>query len=177
MTDAEGSGAVGSGAAAQELRDRVEAAAAGTPYRLQGTAQGFDLTVDVRTPQWRELLTRHRIGQVHTYRVALRPQQKRFTLTDVVRTVEYEAGPGGVRLGRTVSVGRSVYVTRTWSPGGTPEHSFNSTEGHRLIRGAARELGWQEVRPTSVKIAMGFGILGGVVALGTLVALAAVFWL
>ncbi|MGW2774774.1 hypothetical protein ACWC4C_20035 [Streptomyces olivaceoviridis] len=75
-------------------------------------------------------------------------------MTDAVRTVEYEAGPGG-----------------------TPEHSFSSAEGHRLIRGAARELGWQEVRPTSVKIAMGFGILGGVVALGTLVALAAVFWL
>ncbi|MEV5144054.1 hypothetical protein [Streptomyces sp. NPDC052727] len=172
MTDAEGTGA-----AAQELRDRVEAATAGTPYRLRGTAEGFDLTVDVHTPQWRELLTRHRVSQVHTYRVALRPREKRFTLTDVVRTVEYEAGPGGVRLGKTVSAGRSVYVTKTWSLGGTPEYSFSSAEGHRLIRGAAQELGWREVRPTSVTIALGFGILGGVLALGTLLALAAVFWL
>ncbi len=45
--------------------------------------------------------------------VALRPQEKRFTLTDVVRAVEHEAGPGGVRLGKSVSVGRSVYVTKT----------------------------------------------------------------
>ncbi|MEU6549862.1 hypothetical protein ABZ915_06160 [Streptomyces sp. NPDC046915] len=173
--------AAGSTGAAEDpveaFHTRVEAAVAGTPYRPRRTEWGLELTVDVNAPQWQELLTRHRVDQVHTYRVALRPQEKAFTMTDVVRTVEYEAGPGGVRLGRTVSTGRSVYATRTWNLDGTQQYSFSSAEGHRLIRDVARELGWREIRPASVKIAIGFGIFGGVIALGTLVALAAVFWL
>jgi hypothetical protein len=164
-----------SSGAAREFSARIEAAAAGTPYRARRTGWGVELTVDVDTPQWRELLTRHRVRQVHTYRVTLRPQEKAFTITDVVRTVEYEAGLGGVRLGRTVSVGRSVYVTKTWSLDGTLEYSFSSAEGHRLIRTAARELGWRELRPTSVKIALAAGILGGTVALATLIGLAVAF--
>lgn len=162
--------------AAEDFHARIEAAVAGTPYLRRRTEWGFELTVDVHTPQWQELLTRHRVDQVHTYRVALRPQERAFTMTDVVRTVEYEAGVGGVRLGRTVTTGRNVYVSRTWSPNGTQEYSFSSSEGHRLIRGVARELGWREIRPTSVKVAIGFGVFGGVIALGTLVALAVVFW-
>ncbi|MGW7255765.1 hypothetical protein [Streptomyces sp. NPDC054834] len=161
----------------EEFHTRIEAAVAGTPYRRRRTEWGFELTVDVNAPQWQELLTRHRVDQVHTYRVALRPQEKAFTMTDVVRTVEYEAGLGGVRLGKTVSTGRSVYVSKTWSPDGTQQYSFSSAEGHRLIRGVARELGWREIKPTSVKIAIGFGIFGGVIAVGTLITLAAVFWL
>ncbi|MFF4397034.1 hypothetical protein [Streptomyces sp. NPDC001480] len=160
----------------EEFHTRIEAAATGTPYRPRRTEWGLELTVDVNAPQWQELLTRHRLDQIHTYRVALRPQEKTFTITDVVRTVEYEAGLGGVRLGKTVSTGRNVYVSKTWSLNGTQEYSFSSAEGHRLIRGVARELGWREIRPASVKIAIGFGVFGGVIALGTLVALAVVFW-
>ena len=166
-----------SAGAADELYDRIEAAAAGTPYRMCRTERGFDLTVDVDVPQGQELLTRRRVTQVHTFRVALRPEEKVFTLTDVVRTVEYEAGPGGVRLGRTVSVGRSVSVTSHRTLDGSGQYTFSSAEGHRLIRGAAGELGWREAQPASVKIAAGVGILGGVGALAALIALAVVKWL
>lgn len=144
----------------------VQAAAAGTSYRLRRTERGFDLTVDVPQPS-------RRISQVHTYRVQLRPQEKTFTLTDVVRTEE--RGLGGV--GRTtVETGRSRYRTWSRSLDGSERHSFSSAEGHRLIRGAARELGWRELRPAGVKVALGFGAFGGLVALGTLIALAVVFW-
>lgn len=169
-----------SAGSAQELYARIEAAVAGTPYRMRRTEPGFDLTVDVDVPQWQELLTRRRVSQVHTYRIALRPADKIFTMTDVVRTVEYEAGPGGVRLGKTVSVGRSMSVTsqRTFGDSGQSEqYTFSSAEGHRLIRGAAGELGWREAKPASVKIAIGVGILGGLGALAALIALAVVKWL
>ncbi|MCN9244351.1 hypothetical protein NGF19_26800 [Streptomyces sp. RY43-2] len=163
--------------AAEELSARIEAAAAGTPYRTRRTEWGLELTVDIDVPQWQERLTRSRITQMHTYRVELRPEERVFTLTDVVRAVEYEAGLGGVRLGRTLSTGRSVYTTSYRTPVGGEQYTFSSAEGHRLIRGAAREAGWREERPTSVKIAAGAGIFGGLVALGVLVALAVVFWL
>ncbi|MFI9604540.1 hypothetical protein ACIHCX_32610 [Streptomyces sp. NPDC052043] len=165
-------------ATADELYARIEDAAADTPYRMHRTEEGFELTVDVDVPQWRDLLTRHRITQVHTYRVALRPGEKVFTLTDVVRTVEYEAGLGGVRLGRTVSVGRSVSVTtnRTLGGSGSEQYTFSSAEGHRLIRGVAGKLGWREVQPVSVKIALGAAVLGGLGAAAALIAVAAVKW-
>ncbi|MEU7422849.1 hypothetical protein [Streptomyces sp. NPDC040750] len=162
--------------AVEEFRARVEAAATDMPYRVRRTEWGVELTVDVNAPQWRELLTRQRLRQVHTYRVALHPREKTFTITDVVRRVEYEAGPGGVRLGAAVSTGRSVYVIRSWSLDGTPQYSFSSAEGHRLIRRAARELGWRERKPLSMKIALGIGIVCGAIGLGMLIALAVAFW-
>ena len=162
--------------AVDELYARVEAAAVGTPYRICRTERGFDMTVDIAVPQWRELLTRDRVGELHTYRVALRPEEKIFTLTDIVRTLEYEVGLGGVRLGKTVSAGRSVSFTSNRTLDGSEQYTFSSAEGHRLIRGAAGELGWRETQPAGVKIAVGVGILGVLGALATLIALAIVNW-
>ncbi|MFG2605885.1 hypothetical protein ACGFT2_20420 [Streptomyces sp. NPDC048514] len=161
---------------AQEFCARIEAATADTSYRVQRTEWGASVSVDVNTPQLRELLTRQRIEQLHTHRVTMRPQEKTFTIEDVVRTVEYEAGLGGIRLGKAVSVGRSVYTTKSWSLNGTLEYSFSSADGHRLIRGAARGLGWRELRPKRVKAALGAGVFGAVVALSMLIGLAVAFW-
>lgn len=159
---------VNSAGDAAELYARIQAAAVDTPYRLQRTERGFDLTVDVPQPSQR------RTTQVHTYRVELRPQGKTFTLTDVVRTEEH--GLDRLRR-RTVTTGRSRY--RSWSRtlDGSVQQSFSSAEGHRLIRGAAGALGWHEFRPAGVKVALGFGVFGGLVALGTLIALAVALWL
>ncbi|MBL1080557.1 hypothetical protein JK359_00965 [Streptomyces actinomycinicus] len=148
----------------QELQARIEAVTAGTAYRMRRTGQGFDLTVNVSGPR----------PQVHTYRVALRPHEKTFTMTDVVHA--YDVGPGGRRVGKRVSTGRSVYVTTSRSTDGTQRYRFSSADGHRLIRAAAEDLGWRELRPTAVKIAVAAGIFGGVIALSTLVGLAIAFW-
>ncbi|GGO46014.1 hypothetical protein [Streptomyces lasiicapitis] len=146
---------------AEEFRVRVQAAA-DTSYRWQWTARGFDLAVDVPVPGRR---------QVHTYRVELRPQERTFTVTDVVDTMG--RGPGG---GRQRETGRIRYRTWSSSPDGTERHSFSSAEGHRLIRGVAQELGWRETRPATMKAGLAFGAFGGIVALGTLIALAIAFW-
>ncbi|MER7787529.1 hypothetical protein [Streptomyces sp. NPDC097640] len=168
---------INSGGAADELYARIQTAAEGTPYRMCRTERGFDLTVDVDVPQWQELLTRRRVRQVYTYRVALRPQEKIYTLTDVVRTVEYEAGLGGVRLGAAVFVGRSLSRSSYRSLDGSEEYTFSSAEGHGLIRGAAGDLGWREAQPASVKIAAGFAVLGGLGAIAALIAVAIIKWL
>ncbi|MEV0321187.1 hypothetical protein ACIBKX_18435 [Streptomyces sp. NPDC050658] len=152
-----------------ELFDRVRSAVEGadTAYRLRRTGRGFDLAADVPT-------TGRHTTQVHTYRVELSPQDGTFVMTDIVVTEQH--GPGPAR-GRTVTTGRSRYRTWSRSLDGTERHNFASADGHRLIRDAAKEFGWQELRPAGQKIARVFGIIGGLVALGTLLALAAAFWL
>ncbi|MFF3643354.1 hypothetical protein [Streptomyces sp. NPDC002564] len=149
------------------LYARVEAAVEGTAYRLRRTERGFDLSADV--PQ----ASRHR-SQLHTYRVELRTAEQAYVMTDVVRTES--RGPGGVR-GTTVASGRSRYTTWSTAADGTGRQRFSSADGHRLIRGAAAELGWREVRPTGQKVALVCGAVGGLLALGTLIALGAVFLL
>ncbi|ATL25910.1 hypothetical protein [Streptomyces formicae] len=139
---------------------------AATAYRFQRRERGFDLVADVPT-------TSRHTTQVHTYRVALDPGELTFVMTDIVRTETH--GPGPLR-GRTVETGRSRYWVTSGSLAGADRQSFSSTAGHRLIRGVAAELGWREIKPTGQKAAKVFGIVGGVVALGTLIALAVVFW-
>ncbi|MFC7303869.1 hypothetical protein ACFQVC_06530 [Streptomyces monticola] len=150
-----GDGAGGHGARdaagdAEEFCARVQAAA-GTSYRSRRTDRGFDLAVDVPQPG------RHS-QKVHTYRVGLHAQEKTFEMTDVSRTDE--RGPGGLK-GRTVESGR--FRSRTWSRSldGSERHSFSTADGHRLIRGVAEELGWQESRPAGAKAGLAFGVIGG----------------
>ncbi|MFK4071712.1 hypothetical protein [Streptomyces sp. NPDC029674] len=150
----------------EALYARVAAAAAGTSYRLRRTERGFDLVVDVPT------LGRH-VTQVHTYRVELRPREKTFTMTDVVRT--RERGPFGVPQVK-VEIGRSRYRTWSRSLDGGERTSFSSADGHRLIRGAAEELGWTELRPAGHRAGLVVGAIGGLLGLGTLIALAVAFW-
>ncbi|WAL94025.1 hypothetical protein [Streptomyces sp. Je 1-369] len=151
----------------ETLYARVRAATADTSYRLQRTGRGFDMTVDV--PQVGRNTT-----QVHTYRVELHPREKTFTMTDIIRT--QERGAFGTSS-HTVERGRAGY--RTWgrSLDGSERTSFSSADGHRLIRGAAQELGWEELRPASEKTALIAGAIGGLIAVGTLIACAVVFLL
>jgi hypothetical protein len=130
--------------------------------------------VDIDAPQWQELLLRSRTTRVHTYRVALHPENKVFTMTDLTHEVVVAAGMGGVRLSKAVSVGRSVSFTSHRSLSGPEEYTFSSAEGHRLVRGAAGELGWREAQPLSVKIGVGVGVLGGICAVAALIALAVI---
>ncbi|MEU5895155.1 MULTISPECIES: hypothetical protein [Streptomyces] len=148
------------------LYARVQAAAEDTSYRLRRTGRGFDMTVDV--PGLGRNTT-----QVHTYRVELHPRDKTFTMTDIVRT--HERGAFGTST-RTVKRGRVRYRTWSRSLDGSERTSFSSADGRRLIRGAAQELGWRELRPPTGKAALVFGAIGGLTALGTLIALAVVFW-
>ncbi|MGW2488684.1 hypothetical protein ACWCV9_15945 [Streptomyces sp. NPDC001606] len=150
----------------EEFHARIASAVAGTPYRLHRTGTGFELTADVPGPD----------RQTHTYRVELRPQELAFTMTDVVRTSARESGLFGAGRERSVSVGRSVYIAKSRALDGSGRwETFRSADGHRLIRGAAGELGWHELRPASAKAAKIAGLLGGAVALAVLIALAAVF--
>ncbi|WP_055699790.1 MULTISPECIES: hypothetical protein [Streptomyces] len=152
-----------------EVYARVQSAVAartGTEYRLRRTERGFDLVADV--PQTSRYTT-----QVHTYRVVLSPREKTFVMTDIVVTEQH--GPGPAR-GRTVTTGRSRYRTWSRSLDGSESHRFAAVDGHRLIRGVTAPLGWEEIKPTGQQAARVFGIIGGAVALGTLIALAVVFW-
>ncbi|MBC9716221.1 hypothetical protein H9Y04_27150 [Streptomyces sp. TRM66268-LWL] len=128
-----------SSADVEEFCARVREAAE-PAYDWQRTGQGFELAVDVPEPS-------RYVRKRHTYQVVLRPAANTFTITDVVRT--QQRGPAG-QWSSTVERGRARYRTFSSAVDGSGRQSFRSADGHRLIRGFAEELGWQEeARPRS----------------------------
>lgn len=168
---------------AAELYARVQEAAAGTPYLVTPTADGFDVTVDVAVPQWRNILYRQHARKVFTHRVSLDEREKKLTITDELYELQWSVGvaPGEVptpRIGGRLSVqsGRVWHIsgfkrvgTRAdGSVGVVDEYTFSSEEGRRLITDPAKELGWRETLGKEAKIGLAALILLGV---GTVVAL------
>ncbi|MEU6680978.1 hypothetical protein [Streptomyces sp. NPDC046925] len=154
---------------AAELYARIEAVTAGTEYRLLRTEQGFELTVDVHQPG------RRRSGstQLWTYDVALDPETRTFTMTDVVRT-ERRALDGRPLMSETVA-GRKVTRISSRALDGSARYSFSSADGHRLIRAAAEESGWEELMPAAVYAARGPALLGAAIAIAMVVGIAIAF--
>ncbi|SDK61670.1 hypothetical protein SAMN05421806_109151 [Streptomyces indicus] len=151
------------GAEVEELVARVRDAA-GSSYTWRRHANGFDLTTEV--PQATRRLTRQ-----HTYEVALQPEANTFTLTDVVR-IERQ-GPGGT-WSKSVQRGRLRYRSVATAADGSGRRSFNSADGHRLIRDVTEELGWREVASRTERAGRFAGFLGGGIAAATLIAMAVV---
>lgn len=180
---------------AAELFARVQAAAEGTPYVVSPTPNGFDVTVDVATPQWRTLLYQERVQKVFTYHVSVDEQNKKIAITDELYELEWSAGVGGAGLGQIpvphlrASVSRQS--GRVWhkssfktaeigadgSFGAVREYKFSSEEGRRLITGPAAELGWTETRGQTEKVGLVVAVVGGVGAVVALVAVAIVLLL
>ncbi|HZE39615.1 MAG TPA: hypothetical protein VE172_12465 [Stackebrandtia sp.] len=165
-------------AAAAELYARVEAACANTPYALTRTEDGFDLSVDIKQPQWQYLLYQRRVTQVFTHRVSVDEANKQLSISDQVRTVEWSTGVDGKPipvLGANISVqsGRVIEVSSYKTLGGdgaTTEYRFSSEEGRRLITEPAKQLGWSVTWPGSAKAALVIAVIGVVVALVAVVA-------
>lgn len=181
------------GGSAAELYARVQAAAADTPYVVTRTENGFDVSVDVATPQWRDLLYRQRVQRVFTYHVAVDEQNKKIAVTDSLYEVEWSAGVGSAGLGQipvphlrasvskqsgriwTKSSYKTIGIGDDGSVGTVREYTFSSEEGRRLITEPARELGWTQARGTTEKIGIVVAILGGVGAVVALLVTAIVF--
>lgn len=153
-----------SGADVEEFCARVRGAA-DAAYEWRRTELGFELTVEVPEPSpYRQ--------RRHTYEVLLRPELNTCTITDVVRM--RQRGPAG-QWGSTVERGRARYRVFGAAMDGSRRRSFNSADGHRLVRAVAAELGWQEQAPASARVAKILGYSGGGIAAAVLIALGIVF--
>ncbi len=159
---------------ALELYTRVQAAAANGHYTATPTADGFEVSIDLRVPQWSSLLLQRRVKRVLTHRVSLDPPNRRLTITDVLREVQWTS-VGGVVLGRSIKVdrGRVWHKSKTVTIGKrddgrlgvVDQDTFSSEEGRRLITDAARALGWTQRAGWQAKAGLIAGLVGGVGAL------------
>lgn len=169
-------------AAAEEFRRAVEAAAAGTPYVVTPTEQGFDVALDIVDAQWFGLFNKAGLSKQYTHHVAV-PGDGSYTITDDARTVEWVAGvprvSGSVerQLGRVKEIG----VQKVWALdeqgrfGPVVDFRFSSEEGRDLVTGVADQLGLGQRRGAAEKIGLGFALFSvvGLVVAGIVVAILA----
>ncbi len=167
-------------AANDDLITAVRRVASGTPYAVRETPGGFDLTIDVADARWATLFKAHGLTKVFTHRVRLDGAARTLTITDVSNTFSWGAGGASPRLQAQASTQRGrVYEKsfrkeygvdlRSGEVGEVVGYSFSAGEGRDLIRGVAREQGWDEKMGGTQKGAVVFaGVVAGLLVLGGL---------
>ena len=166
-----------------ELITSVRAAAAGTPYAIRETPQGFDLTIDVADARWLAVFRAHGLKKVFTHRVRLDEAAHAMTITDVSNTFSWSGGGSSPRLQAAASTQRGrVYEKsfrkelgvdlETGQVGKVLDYSFDATAGRDLIREVAKDQGWDERMGGTQKGAVIFA--GATVAI---LAVAGIVWL
>ena len=166
-----------------ELITAVRAAAAGTPYAVRETPQGFDLTIDVADAQWMAVFKAHGLKKVFTHQVRLNEAAHSMTITDVSNTFSWSGGGSSPRLQASASTQRGrVYEKsfrkefgvdlKTGEVGQVVDYTFDATAGRDLVRDVAKEQGWDEKMGGTQKGAVIFA--GATVAV---LAVAGIVWL
>ena len=147
------------------FRDQVSRNAEGTPYVVTPTTEGFDVGIDIVDARWFELYEKVGLSRTFVHHVAV--EGTTYTVTDDSRTLEWEAG--SPRLGATVErfVGRkyelsfqkTVAVSERARVEQVVDYTFDSEEGRRLVRAAAKEQGLKEHMPLNAKIGLWVALL------------------
>ena len=167
-----------------ELYDAVRSLADRSPYAVDRTDDGFVVHVDVADAKWYALLQKQGLRTTVRHIVRVRPEQRTFTITDDVRSLDWQAGLAGGRpvlsasasrsYGRTIALGRR----KVWAwdeklrYGKVLDYTLDTEESRALIRTAAKELGYRERMPAVMKFALAMAVLGAGGAVVTLVVLA-----
>lgn len=161
----------------QLLHDVVVDATQDTPYVVTDQDDGFDLILDLANAQWRTVFGQAKIKRAVIYEV--RPKGPDYTITDVVKSVDWVAGAPGFSGKASIQRGRSIEfgVLKAWGvgPDGLPikvaDFSFATQEGRQLINLAGKSLGMSSRMGAAEKIALGFAAVAIVGAVVTVVAL------
>jgi len=171
--------------AADELRAAVAARAAGTPYTVVPTAEGFDLRIDLADARWYGLLGTAGRKKFVQHRVQLDEAARRFALVDDHYDLRWEAGvdpsgPGVPRLVAAAEASRTTGRVREFSfertvgvdagtrrPDVVVDYVFRSAEGQAMVREPAQQLGWRERRGAAERVGIVAAVVGGAGALLT----------
>lgn len=164
---------------ADDLREAVLVLAADSPYTVQRTDDGFDVTLDLAEARFYSLFTRHGLNKVFIQRISVDEEAQTFTMLDASRAVEWSAGVSASdpvpRFSGSIEIfqGRSISVQKqriyAWDQDlqfrKVVDYDFSTSEGHALVRAAAAQVGLTERWPWQAKV-------GLVVGVGTLALLA-----
>lgn len=154
----------------EQFLARVQQLTEGSPYAATATERGFDVHLEIAAAHWRTLLMKQSIEKTYTFRVTCDEADHTYAVTDIAR--DSQRGAFGGSVSKSWSSG-STQVTEfgrvyAWDddrgPSEVVNYYFDAGEGHALIRRAATELGWTEVRGTTAKVARGFAIIGALIA-------------
>lgn len=160
---------------AAELLARIQAAVEPTPYRLDRSKDGFEITVDVPSQHWQGFLYSRQTDRVFTHRVQVVEHARKLKITDSVTTVTWEMGANGPipRLGvsKRLDSGRVIHFSfqKTIGQESPTDFTFSSEEGRRLITRPAEQLGWRIAWGRNALIGLVAACIGGVGALAALV--------
>ncbi len=163
------------------LYEGVRTASSGTPYAVQTTDDGFEVTLDVVDAEWYGVLNKAGLSKVWTWHV--RVDGDTYSITDESRTVEWVAGAPRIAGSVEVFKGRKIEFgsEKIWAFdehgrfGRVADYKFDSREGRDLIEGVAGQLGMKQKRGPEERIALFFAALaiGGLVIGGIVVAVLA----
>ncbi len=165
---------------AAELLEAVRASTRGTPYAVTPTPTGFDVAIDIADSSWYAMAYKQHLSLAWIYHVKVDEAAKTLSITDDVRDLNWKVGVGAVggvpvpvlSVGASRKLGRFELKSfrKTWAvneagePGKVVDYTFSASEGRDLIRGPARDLGWQEKTGAAQRI-------GLIVGVGTTIAL------
>lgn len=149
------------------LRDAVVAATQGTPYTVAETKKGFVVKLDLANAQWWGLFNRAGLRTSFSWKVTECARKKSFTIFDRKIRVTWSAGVPGFSGQWQGQGGRIPTLTREkiWalSDRGRIEpvvdYRLNSREGRDLIRMVAKQQGYKERLPLSLKGALFMALL------------------
>ena len=158
----------------QELIAAVRARTEGTPYKLEETADGFDVGIDLADATYYTLMYQKKLEKTFTYRVKLDEASQTMSITDDSYELTWKRGADvsggtpvptmGARLSRSMGRLESKSFEKTYAVnqdgdfGKVVDYSFDSGEGRKLIREPAQEQGWKEQAGTQQKIGIAFAV-------------------
>jgi hypothetical protein len=161
-----------------ELFRRVQQAAEGTPYLVEQTDEGFDVTIDIVDAQWYGILSKAGLSKKFTHHVSV--DDAKYTIADDsvevqwVKGVPRTAGSVERKYGRQIEVSfeKSWAFNEEGEFGKVVDYSFSSEEGRSLVTQAADDLGLKYKRGAAemaglicALVAVTGLLLGGVLAL------------
>lgn len=164
-----------------QLVDAVRRASEETPYVVQETARGFDLTVDLADARWLGAIRAHGLRKVFTYEVRVDERRQQIAIVDVSSTVSWDAGGSVPSLSVEKRFARGRIYEWSWRKdlgvdldsgrvGQVVDYSFDSHTGRSIIREVAKAQGWSERMSGEQKGAVVMAIIGGVGAVAAIVA-------
>ncbi|WP_017582345.1 hypothetical protein [Nocardiopsis valliformis] len=164
------------------IHQQFLARAQGTPYTVSPIPGGLELHLNVADMRWASVMHRNGLRMAYSIRVHLDPERQMYTREQVVRTMSWSAGAGGVMV-PTISAeaevnverGTVIRLRRTAVLGAHDNgrivdgFTFDSREMADVVHEVMAPLGWRRRLDTHTRIGAAFAIGAGLFVVGILV--------
>ena len=162
----------------EEFLRQIRKSVKGTPYVVDETDGGFDLTLNIVDAKWYGLYHKEGLRRVHTYRVEVLGDGT-YSVTDDSSTLEWQAGVPTLSASVERTRGRvwERSYEKVWAVGEdlrfgpVVDYRFDAQEGRQLITAVADSLGLKQRRGRDEKIGFYVAIFAGAGALVTVIVL------